>query len=198
MKYVTINEPLLKFWVLGTVPTEDIKTTSTIKIIKILIDATLKDKLSGQHNRLHVHECEQMLLDIHQQMLMLNKHHLSVSHFDIDDIVIIDKKYYFINDKKILNVKNSHITIKKLYDESMFLPYEMGNDTETISLPLNIHINAYIYSLALLTLYCMFNTPFKTRDESLKILNQIPGIGIYWCMCRCLEINAKERILLYI
>jgi hypothetical protein len=198
MKDITINHPLLKFWILGTVPTDDIKTTSTIERIKIKIDTTLKDKLSGQHNRLHTHECEQMILDIHQQMLMLTKHHLSVSHFDIDDIVIIEKKYYFINDKKILNVKNSHITIKKLLEDSMFLPYELGNDTKTISLPLNIHINSYMYSLALLTLYCLFNTSFKTRDDALVILNQIPGVELYWLMSRCLEIDASERKLLYI
>ena len=57
MEHIVVEEPLLAFWVLDTVPTEDIKTTKTPEKIKILIDSTLRQQLKKQHNRLHVSEC---------------------------------------------------------------------------------------------------------------------------------------------
>ena len=194
-----VKDPLLKFWILNTVPTVDIKTTKRTDKIKILFNYTLADLLKKQKGRLHVDQCEQLMSDIHKQFIVLNKHHLTVAFFDINDIVIIDKTYYFINDKKFFNSKSNYFTIKKLYNtEDPFLPYEMGNEQSSISLPLKLHINSYIYSLALLTLFCLFNTPFKTRSEALTILNQIPGIELYWCLCRCLKIVPDERKLLFI
>jgi hypothetical protein len=194
-----IKSPLLEFWTLNTVPNVDIKTTKTPKKIKILFSSTLSDLLKKQGGRLHVNQCEQLMSNIHQQFIKLNKHHMSVAYFDIDDIVIIENKYYFINDKKILTVKTDHLLIKKLYNtEAQFLPYEMGNEQLSIQLPLKIHINSYIYSLALLTLFCLFNKKFNTRSDALIILNQIPGIELYWCLSRCLDIEPNNRKLLFI
>ena len=199
MKNIVVKEPLLKFWVLGTVPTEDIKTTKTPEKIKILIETTLQELLHKQHNRLHVHQCEQLMSDIHQQMMMINNHNLTVAYFEIDDIVIIEGKYYFINDKKIVTTGNNHLVINKMYDtSSMFLPYELDNEKLSISLPLKLHVNSYMYSLALLTLYCLFNITFKTRDDAVNVLNQIKGIELYWCIGRCLETNPYKRKLLFI
>ena len=194
-----IKSPLLKFWTLKTVPTVDIKTTKTPEKIKILFSISLEELLKKQGGRLHVNQCEQLMTDIHQQFIKLNKHNMSIAYFDIDDIVIIENKYYFINDKKILTISSNHLTIKKLYNtESLFLPYEMGNEQLSIQLPLKVHINSYIYSLALLTLFCLFNTKFNTRGEALIILNQIPGIELYWCLSRGLDIEPKNRKLLFI
>ena len=191
-----IKSPLLDFWTLNTVPNI---VTKTPKKIKILFSFTLSDLLKKQGGRLYVNQCEQLMSNIHQQFIKLNKHHMSVAYFDIDDIVIIENKYYFINDKKILNVKSEHLIIKKLYNtEAQFLPYEMGNENIFIQLPLKIHVNSYIYSLALLTLFCLFNTHFNTHSDALIILNQIPGIELYWCLSRCLDIEPKKRKLLFI
>ena len=191
-----IKSPLLKFWTLNTVLTVDIKTQ---KKIKILFSNSLEDLLKKQGGRLHVNQCEQLMSDIHQQFIKLNKHNMSIAYFDIDDIVIIENKYYFINDKKILTISSNHLTIKKLYNtESLFLPYEMGNEQLSIQLPLKVHINSYIYSLAILTLFCLFNTMFNSRAEALTVLNQITGIELYWCLSRCLDIEPKNRKLLFI
>lgn len=199
MKNIVVKDPLLKFWVLNSVPTEDIKTTKVSDKIKILIDMTLQEQLHTQQNRLHVHQCEQLMSDIHQQMMMLNNHNLSVAYFEIDDIVIIEGKYYFINDKKIVTTKNNQIVINKMYDLSlMFLPYELHNEQMSITLPLKLHVNCYMYSLSLLTLYCLFNTSFKTRQEALSVLNQIVGVELYWCIGRCLDTNPQKRKLLFI
>jgi len=191
-----IKSPLLKFWTLNTVPTVDIKTQ---KKIKILFSISLEGLLKKQGGRLHVEQCEQLMSNIHQQFIKLNKNNMSVAYFDIEDIVVIENKYYFINDKKIFTISSNHLTIKKLYNtESEFLPYEIGNDQLSIQLPLKLHINSYIYSLALLTLFCLFNTHFNTRAEALTVLNQITGIELYWCLSRCLEIEPKNRKLLFI
>ena len=199
MKYIEIEKPLLEFWVIDTVPTEDIKTTKTPNKIKILIDSTLQEQLDKQHNRLHVPQCEQMMSDIHKQMMLLNNHNMSVAYFEIDDIVIIEKKYYFINDKKILSMINNELVINKMLDNTiMFLPYELNPENSVISLPVSIHSNSYIYSLGLLTLFCLFNTSITTHYDALNVLNQIVGIELYWCILRCLETNAEKRKLLFI
>jgi hypothetical protein len=199
MKYIQIEKPLLDFWVLDSVPTEDIKTTKTPEKIKILIDSTLTELLSKQHSRLHVPQCEQMMSDIHKQMMLLNNHNMCVAYFEIDDIVIIDKKFYFINDTKIINMKNNKLLINKMIDNTiMFLPYELNPENSVISLPISIHYNSYMYSLGLLTLFCLFNTSIKTHYDALNVLNQIVGIELYWCILRCLEINAEKRKLLFI
>tara|TARA_Y100000748_G_scaffold188392_1_gene157704 strand:- start:1611 stop:2210 length:600 start_codon:yes stop_codon:yes gene_type:complete len=199
MKSIVVEEPLLKFWVLDTVPTEDIKTTKTPEKIKILIDSTLREQLNKQHNRLHVPQCEQLMSDIHQQMMLLLNHNMSVAYFEIDDIVIIEKKYYFINDKKVINMINNNSVINKMIDNSiMFLPYELNSENDIVSLPVTLHCNSYMYSLGLLTLFCLFNISFKTHSDALTVLNQIIGIELYWCILRCLEINAQKRKLLFI
>ena len=199
MKYKVVGNPLLKFWVLGTVPAEDIKTTKTPEKIKILIDRTLREQLNKQHNRLHVQQCEQLMSDIHQQMMVLSNHNMSVAYFEIDDIVIIEKKYYFINDKKIIRMINNNLAINKIIDNKiMFLPYELNPENTIVSLPASLHSNSYMYSLGLLTLFCLFNRPFKTHYDALSVLNQIIGIELYWCILRCLEINPQERKLLFI
>lgn len=199
MKNIEINDPLLDFWVLDTVPTEDIKTTKTPDKIKILIDSTLKEQLSKQHNRLHVPQCQQLISDIHEQMMLINNHNMGVAYFEIDDIVIIENKYYFINDKKIIYMKDNKLLINKMIDNTiMFLPYELNPENSTISLPISIHYNSYIYSLGLLALFCLFNTEFKTHYDALNVLNQIVGIELYWCILRCLEINSKKRKILFI
>ena len=199
MKDIVVKEPLLKFWVLGTVPTEDIKTTKTPEKIKILIDNTLQELLHKQHNRLHVNQCEQLMSDIHRQMMMLNNQNLSIAYFEIDDIVIIEGKYYFINDKKIVTTKNNQIVINKIIDDTiMFLPYELNIEHSIMTLPLTLYTNCYMYSLGLLALFCLFNRAFKTRDEALNVLNQIVGIELYWCIGRCLVTNPQKRKLLFI
>ena len=81
----------------------------------------------------------------------------------------------------------------------MFIPYELNSkEHKTISLPLYLNKNTYMYSLALLAIFCLFNIEFDTREKALMVLGQIYGTELYWCLHRCLNTHSEDRNLIFI
>ena len=91
------------------------------------------------------------------------------------------------------------MTIIEIYRDGMFKPYKLNpKDHSSIKLPVVLHENVYMYSLALLTLYCVFNMRIDTREKAMKVLEQLRGTVLYWCLHRCLSLNEKDRCVLLI
>ena len=186
------------FWKHAAIPESGVATISDGNI-KILYDVSLEDILNAQKQRLHNEQALQLIEDIHNQMTGLLKNRLSVPFFDIEDIVVIDGHFYFINDKRILKTEDQDMTIIEIYRDGMFKPHKLNpKDNSSIELPVVLHENAYMYSLALLTLYCVFHMRVDTREKALKVLEQLRGTVLYWCLHRCLSLNEKERCVLMI
>lgn len=196
-KQKIIENPKMAFWVAESIPTDHVVLESKKKI-KILFDQSLKDVLSKQKSRLHPEQITQLVEDIESQMQHLHKHHITCVFFNIEDIVMINGSFFCIEDKHAQMIKNKHITINEVYKKSMFLPYEL-NHSSTIHLPLILPAaNTYPYSLAVLALYCLFDISMKSHDDTMVVLNQIEGTELYWCLSRCLSMDQKERIILFI
>lgn len=197
-KQKTIRNPNKKFWKITTIPDKNIKYTKDT--VKILYDVSLSELLIKHKKRLHPEQIEILIKNIHKQMQNLNKNHMSVAVFDIDDIVVIENTFYFIDNGKILATNDKHIKINCVYkDDSMFVPHELNkNEHKSIHLPMILHQNSYMYSLALLSLFCLFNIPVDTRENASKVLEQLHGTELYWCLYRCLTHDDKNRRLLFI
>lgn len=187
-----------KFWSADIIPDANTEILSDGKV-KILYDTTLSEILKEQKHRLHPEQAIQMIEDINEQMILMLKNKITVAFFDIEDIIIIDKRFYFLNDKKIVDVEKKYFKISKVYPKSMFKPYELNpNEQTSIELPLTLHQNTYMYSLALLVIYSLFNISIETREKALIVLEQLRGTALFWCLNRCLTLDEKERILLII
>jgi len=144
-----------------------------------------------------------VLYSISSQIYNLEQMGFTFFGFDIKDILVINKKYFFIiNPSKLVSINNKNlITFLKPFQKPYFSSPEMLNLNE---LPMSLNFKSIYYSLGSLLVYCMFQeyilkgNDFKNMDEIEKILVPIYKTKLYWCLKRCLEIKIENRFLLFI
>lgn len=156
---------------------------NTINAIKI---EKLSDELKG--NKLEYHIALKLMNDIGTQIFLLNKLGYGITHFDIDDIIIIDGDFLFINPDKIVKEQSKELYIDKIIKKNKFISPELEN---LESIPNKIHYKTSIYSLALICIYCL--TKKNIKDNPLSLIDYIYATKLYWCIERCLEQHPKNR-----
>ena len=104
---------------------------NTINAIKI---EKLSDELKG--NKLEYHIALKLMNDIGTQIFLLNKLGYGITHFDIDDIIIIDGDFLFINPDKIVKEQSKELYIDKIIKKNKFISPELDN-LESISKKIN-------------------------------------------------------------
>lgn len=100
-----------------------------------------------------------LLVSIYNQLHRLSRHHIAISFFDLNDILVIDSKdFYFCNTDKLYPISklNNIITVTQLYDTgNRFLPPEFKSNNK---MPLTCHKNTGFFSLASIVLHCLKHT----------------------------------------
>ena len=79
---------------------------------EITINAIKIEKLSI--NKLKYHIALKLMNDISIQIFLLKKIGYGITHFDIDDIIIIDDDFLFINPDKIVKEQSKKLYIDKI------------------------------------------------------------------------------------
>jgi hypothetical protein len=137
----------------------------------------------------------EMLFDLGNQLQTLERFYMSIPFLDIKDIIVVDdKNFFYLNDSKIIDIKNHQIEIDEPYKKSMFFSPELKNIG---SLPAYISYKSAFYSLALLVIYCLLNKYVENTDK-LEILAPLNTSKLYWALLRMLEKNPKDRYYLII
>lgn len=155
---------------------------------EITINAIKIEKLSI--TKLEYHIGLKLMNDISTQIFLLKNLGYGITHFDIDDIIIIDDDFLFINPGKIVKEQSKKLYIDKIIKKNKFISPELDN---LESIPNKIHYKTSIYSLALICIYCL--TKKNIKDNPLGLIDYIYGTKLYWCIERCLEENPKNRFL---
>tara|TARA_B110000908_G_scaffold99680_1_gene117690 strand:- start:4961 stop:5584 length:624 start_codon:yes stop_codon:yes gene_type:complete len=155
---------------------------------EITINAIKIEKLSI--TKLEYHIALKLINDISTQIFLLKNLGYGITHFDIDDIIIIDDDFLFINPGKIVKEQSKKLYIDKIIKKNKFISPELDN---LESIPNKIHYKTSIYSLALICIYCL--TKKNIKDNPLGLIDYIYGTKLYWCIERCLEENPKNRFL---
>lgn len=193
--------------------TKNTNKSFTFKAIKVeKLKNLLKRKESFSYRHL-----KEIYNNIAKQFESLEKDNFCHLFLDINDIirVEIDKEsqiggsgydiiFLYLNTSNFLPIKNKFTKIIKPFDKkNIFISPELKSITQ---IPIDIHINSQLYSLAVLTCYCgeWNKTPSKYNNIDKDIsfykdyLSNIENSKLYWSLLRCLNPNSNERIYLYI
>ena len=159
---------------------------------EITINAIKIEKLSNvlKNNKLEYHIALKLINDISTQIFLLKKIGYGITHFDINDIIIIDGDFLFINPNKIVNEQSKKLYIDKIIQKTKFISPEIDN---LESIPNEIHYKTSIYSLALICIYCL--TKKNIKEKPISLIDYIYGTKLYWCIERCLEQKPRNRFL---
>ena len=159
---------------------------------EIIVNADKIEKLSRfiHNTKLEYHIALKLIYNISTQIFLLKQINYGITHFDIDDIIVINngKKFLFVNPSKITKIKFKQHKINKIIRKNKFCSPEILN-LEII--PNKVHYKSSLYSLALLLIYCL--TKEYVKDEPIKLIDFIYGTKLYWTLERCLVENPKKR-----
>ena len=189
-----------KFWI--NFPYNLLKITKQDKVgddKKFTIKATsikpLSVFLKENKNRLSYDNSIDMLFDIGNQLQSLERFYMGVPFIDIKDIIVVNEKHYFyLNDEKVLDIKNGKLDIDEPYKKSLYFSPELK---KMRTLPGKISYKSSFYSLASLVIFCMLNTNI-TEDNKDYVLAPIYTSKLYWAVLRMLEKNPNDRFYLII
>jgi hypothetical protein len=194
MKKSSITSLNKGFWLLNTVPIkiedENIdKLQLTISYSNTLSEIIARGELDDYENVI------KLLLDLITQLEILNKNGYSITFFELEDIVQIDDKFYFISDSKVKKISKNQIVVEEFYEMSFVVPNELRNG----QLPQPIYYGSCLFSLAVISLYCLFpKDSFETYENIIGALDKIYGLPLYWSLLRCLNQDENKRYFIYI
>ena len=140
-------------------------------------------------------ECEGLMYDVGNQIQSLEMFNLGIPFLNLNDILVVNEKHYFyINSKKIHEMKNEHIIISEAYKRSPFFSPEMN---QLKSIPGKLYWNSAYYSLGSVVTFCLMGE-FVELNKHRSILDRLYGTKLYWALDRCLEENTADRFYLII
>jgi hypothetical protein len=162
----------------------------------------LEDYLINNNNTMNVENILFFLYSISKQITSLEHKGFTFYGISLKDVIVVNKNIFLIlNTSTILPIENGYITFLFPFEKPYFAnPEILAID----SLPCQISHKCIYYSLAALTIYCLFNNYILKGNDLLSnseldaILFPIYGTKLYWCLKRCLENDCDKRYLLYI
>lgn len=199
--FMELNESNKKFWL--NFPYELLKIIDEKKEganqKKMTVEAEsvmpLKKLLKKHDKKLPYHMCMELLFNIGNQIQTLESLDIGIAFIDLDDIIVINETtFLFINDKKIMNIKNNQIVIDTPLKKNMFFSPELKLIKK---LPTKISYKSSFFSLGLIIAFCYFNFNLDGKEIKKK-LRPIMTTKLYWALLRLLEQNPRDRYYLII
>ena len=200
---LTVNweGPTKKFWINFPYPLLKIIKQTKVKdnykqfTIKAESIKSLASFLKEKKNHLSYDSSIEMLFDLGNQLQSLERFYMGIPFMDINDIIDVDEKHYFyLNDNKLLDIKNNKLDIDEPYKKSLFFSPELDNIKQ---LPTSISYKAGYYSLASMVVFCMLDDKI-TEDNKNAIMSPIYTSKLYWALMRMLEKDPSDRFYLII
>jgi hypothetical protein len=164
----------------------------------------LKKKLFVETNIVQLLDC------LCKQIYYLHNKNIGIYGFQLEDILVIDQKYFLIiNPNLLAGLTTIQGKPHLLIDTPLTsLPYFSNPEMIQCSkiLPQYIHYKCIYYSLGILLLYCLTGTYLLEGNDVLSVTNtKIEDAlhafyysKIYWCIKRCLHPDPDKRIILFI
>jgi hypothetical protein len=121
--------------------------------------------------------------------------------FDPENIISINNtKYIYVNTNDLLDIQeDDQLCISLPFKKNIFDSPEI---TKIVQIPEYIHYKTIYYSLAKYILHSLFLFDNHEHEEAslkiLQILKKIEGTKLFYALERCLNLDPKERSLLFI
>lgn len=152
--------------------------------------------LSENENIISYEDSIKIINSLSIQINYLLEYNYGFYGIDIDDIIVLNDKYFIIiSSEKLLkldiNCNPDLLKINKLIHIPFFHNPEIKQITQ---LPSSIHYKCIYYSIGLLIIYCIFG---EINDQHLN-LQLINSTKLYYFLERCLSPNVSDRHLLFI
>jgi hypothetical protein len=165
----------------------------------------LDNQLNSTIKTIDMLSCIQLFTDLSKQIHHFFNNSFGYIGFDLDDLIIIDNKYYINFNLQYLMPLNKENAIFLDINDPIQKPYFSSPEIIKLeTIPYKIHYKCIYYSLgtlityALLNIYLLVGNDIKSESEIDNLLYSIQNTKIYCCIKRCLNANIKERILLFI
>lgn len=142
-----------------------------------------------------------LISNLTKQINYLYSNNFAFYGFDLDDIIVINKRDFFIGSSNYL---------LPVIDESMIFyspiknPYFSNPELLNLTrLPSEINYKSSYYSLGVLIFYCLSNNyllvgnEIKSPQEIEIALRTIKNTKMYWFLKRCLTPITTKRLLLF-
>ena len=185
------------FWDVFTLKNNKISKTSTQEHIIIEFEAktclSLKQYLESKEYLLSYDDATTCLLDLYGQCKELINNNMLIPFFDLEDILIIDNHFYFIQSNKVITKEEgSQFTYCVPFKKNIFISPEISSGF----LPIKLTFATTLYSLGSLISYTLTNEEVNFQNKKKK-LNFIYLTKLYSCLLRLLEKPLYQRIFLF-
>ena len=185
------------FWELFTLKNNEISKIINGERIIIEFEAktcvSLKEYLEFKEYLLSYDDATTCLLDLYEQCNELVNNNILVPFFDLQDILVIDGRFYFIQSNKIITREEGpHFIYSVPFKKNNFISPEISSG----SLPIKLTFASTLYSLGSLISYTLTNEEVTFQNKEKK-LNFIYLTKLYSCLLRLLEKPLYQRIFLF-
>ena len=185
------------FWHVFTLKNNKIRKTTTQEHIIIEFEAksclSLKQYLETKEYLLSYDDATTCLLDLYEQCKELENNDMLIPFFDLEDILVIDNNFYFIQSNKIITKEdNTQFIYSVPFKKNIFISPEISSG----SLPMKLTFASTLYSLGTLISYIITNEEVTFENKEKK-LNFIYLTKLYSCLLRLLEKSLHQRIFLF-
>lgn len=124
---------------------------------------------------------------------------------DLDNILVIDdNKFIYVSTNDLYELDGSSLIISKPFELNInsFISPELKEIKE---IPSKIHFKTYIYSLGILSIFCLtnendfLNMEYDEKEKRItELLKPIEETKLYWAIKRTLDDDIKNRSLIII
>lgn len=168
-----------------------------LKISNIPI-MTLKDYLNVKEGQLSYNDINNLLVQVGNQILTIERNNMTVPFIDPNDIIVINNYFIYLGVNIIPIEEDNDIMIVKPYKKSIFFSPELLSIT---TLPNNVSRKSWIYSLGILCIFCLSKDKRlmgKNKDDLMEKIKDIESTKVYFCIERCINPDTNNRYYYYI
>ena len=169
------------------------KEDDSLEILDIDHIETFKDwKENLNHPKIDFLLAELLFKNFAAISLYLEKNKLQFSNLSIDNLIVIDKKFFIpTNIEDLYSIKDNMIEIIKPYNKSnLYLPIELK---ENSSIPLKINFKVFYYSFSLLIYDLLIGLEQSNFQEGLLVIYMNK---LYWLLLNCLTEKTEDRYII--
>ena len=169
------------------------KEDDSLEILDIDHIETFKDwKENLNHPKIDFLLAELLFKNFAAISLYLEKNKLQFSNLSIDNLIVIDKKFFIpTNIEDLYSIKDNMIEIIKPYNKSnLYLPIELK---ENSSIPLKINFKVFYYSFSLLIYDLLIGLEQSNFQEGLLVIYMTK---LYWLLLNCLTEKTEDRYII--
>jgi len=163
---------------------------------------TLKEYLASYSFKLSHYKCIEIIDELTNQFVFLEKLGYGFYGFNIEDILVINgSKFVICNSQFLLPISNNMLHFYEPINTPQFIDPHMFRLT---TLPSQIHYKCVYYSLAVLIIFSLLNVYLlvgnegKSELELERILSPIKNTKLYWFLKRSIDPNIEHRTCLLI